>query len=231
MREQGKMREQYLNDGVANLKNMYSRHQVSHRSQLGCMAELDPGANFVNAYRVPQEEPLQTRSVHHGDVMDNGHAQLHTPQAAADDAEVHILLAQVDHKGLEDGAPGEEEVEVPVLHGDAAEAELNQVGERRAARESRGVREPPSPEVETLDGGEAEDRGGEGKVERPGAVNEDELLDALDGEEVEPERELGSVRAHGAAGEVDAAEGAPVGLQDAGHRGGDGAGAGACAQR
>ena len=163
--------------------------------------------------------------------MDSAHAQLHTPQAAADDAEVHILLAQVDHKGLEDGAPGEEEVEVPALHGDAAEAELKQVGERRAARESRGVREPPSPEVETLDGGEAEDRGGEGKVERPGAVNEDELLDALDGEEAEPERELGSVRAHGAAGEVDAAEGAPVGLQDAGHRGGDGAGAGACAQR
>src|SRR6185312_12672904 len=27
------MREQYLDDGVANLKNMYSRHQVSHMSQ------------------------------------------------------------------------------------------------------------------------------------------------------------------------------------------------------
>ena len=55
------MREQYLNDGVANLKNMYSRHQVSHRSQLGRMAEaaeLDPGANFLFACHVPQQEPL-----------------------------------------------------------------------------------------------------------------------------------------------------------------------------
>ena len=52
------MREQYLNDGVANLKNMYSRHQVSHRSQLGRIAELDPGANFLFACHVPQQEPL-----------------------------------------------------------------------------------------------------------------------------------------------------------------------------
>ena len=52
------MREQYLDDGVANLKNMYSRHQVSHRSQLGRMAELDPGANFLFACHVPQQEPL-----------------------------------------------------------------------------------------------------------------------------------------------------------------------------
>lgn len=109
----------------------------------------------------------------------------------AGEAEEHNLpLAVVDAEALQDGAVGEDEVEVPVLHGDAVEAELPEVGEAGAAREGGGVRELPGAEVEAAEGREGEHRGGEGDVQGPAAVHEDELADALDGEEVEPAREV-----------------------------------------
>jgi len=55
-----------------------------------------------------------------------------------------------------------------------------------------------------------------GKVAESGSV-----LDALGGEELQPALDLGLVRRHVAAGEVDAAEGARVRVQDAGRRDGD----------
>jgi len=46
-----------------------------------------------------------------------------------------------------------------------------------------------------------------GGIERLGPVHENEFLDALDGEEVEPVYEFDAMRGHGATGEVDAMEG------------------------
>lgn len=158
--------------------------------------------------------------------MDNAHAQLHGPQAAADDAEVHLPLVRVEHEGLQDWTPGKDEVEVLVIHGHAAEAELLETREGNATGEFRGVGKPPGAEVEALDEWQAEDRDREGDIERPGPIHEDELLDALDGEEVEPAHEFGVVRDHGSACEVDAAEGPRVYLQDLRHRRSDGAGVG-----
>jgi len=193
------------------------------------MPNLDSSADFVSGERrnrLPQEESLQSRGVHDSDVMDNAHAQLHGPQAAAVDAEVHLPLARVEHEVLQGWTPGEDEVEVLVIHGHAAEAELLEAGEGNATGELRGVGEPPDAEVEALDERQAEDGDRERDVERQGPIHEDELLDALDGEEVEPAHELGVVRDHGGAGEVDAAEGARVRLQGLRHRRRDRAGVG-----
>jgi len=44
-------------------------------------------------------------------------------------------------------------------------------------------------------------------IEQPGPVHENELLNALDGEEVELVHEFVAMHGHGATGEVDATEG------------------------
>ena len=97
------------------------------------------------------------------------------------------------------------------------------VGKRPVSSQAGRVRQLPEADVEADEGaGDGEERVGEGHVAGPGAVDEDEVLDALGGEEVEPARELGMVRAHVAAHEVDTAEGPRMRLEDGGDGGGDG---------
>ena len=104
----------------------------------------------------------------------------------ADEAEAHHRLLPDSHyaKVLQDGAPGEEEVHVTALHHHRAEDELAEVREHRVRTtltlsKSGGVREFPETKVEASEGGDAEERGRERHIERPRAVDEDELLDAL----------------------------------------------------
>jgi hypothetical protein len=78
--------------------------------------------------------------------------------------ELQLALARVDHEGLRGGAPGKDELEIPVLHGDVAETELHEAWKGGAARKHGGIREPPDAEIEALDGCEAEDRGEEREV-------------------------------------------------------------------
>jgi len=98
-----------------------------------------------------------------------------------------------------------------------------------AAREAGHVGELLEGEVEAGELGHVEERGGDGLLglERPRVVDEEELLDALVGEELEPAHELGPVLIHVAAGEADAAERARVRGEDAGNCGGNDTGAGA----
>ena len=70
-----------------------------------------------------------------------------------------------------------------------------------------GVGEPPDAKVKTPDERHVKDHNGEGDIERPGPIHEDELLDAIDDEGVEPAQEFSAVRGYGAAAEVNAMEG------------------------
>ena len=84
-------------------------------------------------------------------------------------------------------------------------------------------REAPYPEVEAVEGGATEDVVGERHVERPRAVDEDELLHAFGGERLDPARELPLAGGVGvvAADEVDSAEGSGVRGDGAGDGGGE----------
>ena len=84
------------------------------------------------------------------------------------------------------------------------------------------VWELPDADVEAGEGGDPEERVGEGHLPRARAVDEDELLDALGGEQTEPALELGLVRVHAGGDEVDAAEGPRVRGEGVRHGGGDG---------
>lgn len=69
--------------------------------------------------------------------------------------------------------------------------------------------------VEANEWANSEDRVREGYVARLQAFDDYELLDDLGGEELEPARELGTIRVHVAAEEVDAGEVPRVCLEDA----------------
>ena len=146
---------------------------------------------------------------------------------------VQFQHASNNGEDLKHGARGEQEVEVAVLQGDGAEDELMQPGEGGTAREGGGVDEPPCAEVQAAEGGAAEESGGEAQAfEGRGAVDEDELLDALGGEELEPAREHGAVPVdglHEPAGEADERERPGVRAEGCGdgaaHGARDGAGA------
>ena len=129
----------------------------------------------------------------------------------------------MDVEDLQDGAPGDEGVDEAVLHFDETEAELAEVGEGGASATQAGrVRELPEADVEAADAGDAKEHGPEGHVERPRAVDEGELLDALGGQELEPARELGLVGALVAAGETGVGDGSRVRFEDGGDGGDDG---------
>jgi hypothetical protein len=187
--------------------------------QLWGIVNLDPDARAVGNHGSAYEDPLQAWGVHNCNALNNGHADLHTPEAMADEAEPHSLVpASLYAQFLQGGAPVEEEAHVATLDDHGADDELAEVGERRVgtAREGGRVRELPEAEVEFGERGGAEERHGEKHVERPGAVDEDQLLDALVREPPDPARELRLVRAHVAADDVDGEEGARVRSEDAG---------------
>ena len=74
----------------------------------------------------------------------------------------------------------------------------------------RIIGKPQDAEVKASDERHGKDRDGEGDIKRPGQIHDDELLDALDGEEVEPTPEFGAVCSYGATSEVHATEGPRV---------------------
>jgi len=154
------------------------------------------------------------------------HGHLHTPQAAADQPDSSPGLVCGDGEDLQGGAPVDQEVEVSFLDDESVEDKLPEVGEACGAREPGGAGDPAEAEVQAGDRGAAVERAWERVVDRPRAVEKDELLDALGGEELQPALDVGLVRRHVAAGEVDAAEGARVRVQDAGRREGDSPGQG-----
>ena len=82
----------------------------------------------------------------------------------------------LDVEDLQHGAPGDEGVDVPVLHDDAADAELAEVGEG-GAFEARRARELPEAKVEAGEGGHPEERVGEEHLPRGAAVDEDDRDD------------------------------------------------------
>lgn len=119
---------------------------------------------------------------------------------------------------LQRGAAGEHVVEVPVIHDGVADAKLLEVGEDvGAAWVAGGVREAEDAQVEAAEGGAAEDGVRDSHVERPRAVDEHEVLDALGREEAEPVRERVDVPAQEEVDDADEAEGTRVGGEDARH--------------
>lgn len=119
---------------------------------------------------------------------------------------------------LQRGAAGEHVVEVPVIHDGVADAKLLEVGEDvGAAWVAGGVREAEDAQVEAAEGGAAEDGVRDSHVERPRAVDEHEVLDALGREEAEPVRERVDVLAQEEVDDADEAEGTRVGGEDACH--------------
>jgi len=105
---------------------VFSWLQISQNAQPGGFSNLDLGAQATGRVGrspyVPQDEPLETRGVHHGDVLHHGSADLHAPKALADDTEP--LNGPLDVEDLQYGAPGDDRVDVPVLHDDAEDAEF-----------------------------------------------------------------------------------------------------------
>lgn len=109
-------------------------------------------------------------------------------------------------------------VEVPVIHDGVADAKLLEVGEDvGAAWVAGGVREAEDAQVEAAEGGAAEDGVRDSHVERPRAVDEHEVLDALGREEAEPVRERVDAQAQEEVDDADEAEGTRVGGEDARH--------------
>ena len=219
----------YIDDGVADLQHVNSRIQVSKYTQLGCFADPEPSTGAVEHHGFPQEEPLEARGVHHGDAVDCGQADLHAPEVLADEAEArHVLSGSHYAQVLQDGAPGEEVLHVAALHLHGAEDELAEAREHRGSAtvwvwQRGGAREFPEAEVKAGERGDVEKHGGERHVERPRAVDEDELLHAFGGERLDPARELPLAGGAGvvAADEVDGAEGSGVRGDGAGDGGGE----------
>lgn len=216
----------HLDGGIADLQLVHSWFQVAQDSQLCGVTNLDPCAakDFAGETheRLPQDEAVEARGDDQGDLLRQRHPEEHAAEGAAAHADVSGGVGVGDERErLQDGAALEQAVEVLGVDADEAEAELPEVREDvGAARAAGDAREGPEREVEAAEGRDAEDIDGEEQVERVGAVGEDEVLDAIGGEEAEPVGEHRPVGGHVAAGEVDAEVGAPVGGEDAGHAGG-----------
>lgn len=199
--------------------------EISQYAQLGGNSNLDPGVDATGRVgrspNLPQNKPLKTRRLDHGDALHHRRDDLHAPEGLAD--EMQPLGAPLDVEDLQDGAPRDDGVDVPFLHDDAADAELPEAGEGNTL-EVRRARELPDANVEAGEGGDPEKRVGEGNLLWPCArtIDEDELLDALGREEAEPALELRLVRAQAGGEEVGAAEWPRVRGEGFGHRGGDG---------
>jgi hypothetical protein len=59
---------------------------------------------------------------------------LHASEAPADEAKAKILVSSLDTEYLQDGAPGDDGLDICTIHGDAADAKLTEMGEAGAAR-------------------------------------------------------------------------------------------------
>jgi hypothetical protein len=92
-----------------------------------------------------------------------------------------------DSQDVEDfqfDAPGDEVVSFTmVVHADAADAEFAEFG-KEDTTQGGNMRQLPLAKVEAGKGGDAEESGGEGHLVQPLVVDQDELLDALGGEEL-----------------------------------------------
>jgi len=133
--------------------------------QLGSITNPHHGGQATGiAPKILQDEPLEARSLYHRDVLQDGAANLDAPEAVADEAKVQPLVASMDVEGLRDGALGDDQVDVPVFHDDAADAKLLEMGEGGVAQQPGHVRELPEADVEAGEGGDGEERHWEGHV-------------------------------------------------------------------
>lgn len=209
---------------------MNSWLQVTEHPQLGCRSNLHlhrKASNFIftrSRGSFKEDEPLQERGVHHGDLLLNhGQPEEHAAQAFAPELDALGRLVEDKREGLQSRAAGEHVVEALVGDGCDEHGELPEVREDvGAAREARGVRERPEAQEEALERGAAEDVGGQGLGGGGGVadiVGDDEILDALGGEKARPLGESALVAREPAAEEGDGAEGARVVGEDAGDGG------------
>jgi hypothetical protein len=146
----------------------------------------------------------------HGDLVEGRHPVHRDLEAAGGEAETRWVVVRHDEEeDLQLGAVREHGLEFLVGDDAVEETELAEGGERGRVRGGR-LRDVPYAEVEAVQGGAAEDVVGERHVERPRAVDEDEVLDVLVGEgrDQAPERVL--VRVEGDVGDAHAADGAGV---------------------
>lgn len=205
---------------------VHSGLEVPEHPQLRCTSNLDPHKwlvirfrliTFTRRRRLPHEEAVQARGVHHGELDRHGEPEEHAAEALAAEADVlGHAVAYDEREGLEHGAGGEHVFEVAVAEDGVEDAELSEVGEDAGAV---GVREPPEAEVEAAERGAAEDVSGEAQIDGRGLVDEDEVLDAAGGKEARPPGELALVELEEAVGEVYGVEGARVVDEDAGDGG------------
>ena len=179
--------------------------------------DLD-GSSRPRGVRAVEDEPLQLRGGNDGDLVHHGIPEQHA-------VEGRQAVVGDERKELQLGAASEHVLQVMVLHDAVTDAELPEVGEGGVAEAGR-VRELPDADVEAGEGGDGEERTGEGHIGWRRAVDEDELLDAPGSEETEPASELGLALAHADVDEVDGAEGPRVRGEDAGDGRGDGGGVG-----
>ena len=85
-------------DGVSGLKHVLSWLQIPEHFQLGGIANLDPCPPYTGRVeRSPDlvhDESFETLGVHHDDGLRHGIADLHAPEALADEMEPQVIGVQ-----------------------------------------------------------------------------------------------------------------------------------------
>nr|CAB3464375.1 unnamed protein product [Digitaria exilis] len=143
-----------------------------------------------------EEQPLEAWGVFNDDLVEGGHPVHRDLEAAGGEAETRWLVVRHDKgEDLQLGAVREQGFEFLVADDAVEETQLSEVGERGRMRGGR-LWELPNAEVEADEGGAAKNVVRERHVERPRAVEEDEVLDVLVGEvrDQAPERVLKETR-------------------------------------
>jgi hypothetical protein len=202
--------------------------QVAENPQVVCTSYVNDA--HATDRRVQQDEALQERRVHHGEVLRPGQPNAQAPEALAAEMDALVLNAG-EREGVQNGAGGDQVVQVQFSHVDAYQLERPEMGKEDAGE---AVGELPEGQGEALERRAAEDVGrkahGFGRV--PGSrraaevgkedclVEEGELLGALGGEEARPVGELTVQIIESALAEADGAEGATVISEDSSDAGG-----------
>ncbi|WVZ69846.1 LOW QUALITY PROTEIN: hypothetical protein U9M48_018570 [Paspalum notatum var. saurae] len=188
----------HLDGDVGNVEHVDPCVQVAEHLELLDVADVEPaGAEVIvetgTDALTPKDEPFKARDDEHVELFGDGHPEEHATEAAAAEANAgRRVVAGDERELLQDGAALEKAVDFRGLDVRAAEPEVEEVGEDDfAAAECFGdLGAPgeliPEAEVEAAEGGDAEDVGGEARVDGPGAADENEVVDALGREEAEP---------------------------------------------
>lgn len=170
---------------------------------------------------IPQDQPIKGGRATHVKVLADGLPEVDMNNTLAADVDVCAAVGVGnDGKHLEHRATLDHVIYAFTVKGDVVESKVSEVGEDVwSAREigHGGARKRPEAEVEAACIGAAKDVDGEAQVRVSGEtspfreVDEDEVFDALLGEEAGPLALLQiGVHPHRPAGEVDGAEGPAV---------------------